>query len=195
MLWNHVCASLHPHAPRLMFFFLKKGKLLSQRNREGFTELCNRKTRAHARTQHTQRTHTRTHARTHTSHGEAGKGGRVSLRSAPFASGRAVGTRVVCKGVTGRGGRRPVQCVCVWCECVYLLTNFSPRLSCTVSRLFITLHKNKLQVHWVKSQKKEKCHDGQPLTVDVRACVCFVKEHARACTYRRLLHPSLEFRV
>ena len=117
MLWNHVCASLHPHAPRLMFFFLKKGKLLSQRNREGFTELCNRKTRAHARTQHTQRTHTRTHARTHTSHGEAGKGGRVSLRSAPFASGRAVGTRVVCKGVTGRGGRRPVQCVCgggVW---------------------------------------------------------------------------------
>jgi len=178
-----------------MFFFLKKGKLLSQRNREGFTELCNRKTRAHARTQHTQRTHTRTHARTHTSHGEAGKGGRVSLRSAPFASGRAVGTRVVCKGVTGRGGRRPVQCVCVWCECVYLLTNSSPRLSCTVSRLFITLHKNKLQVHWVKSQKKEKCHDGQPLTVDVRACVCFVKEHARACTYRRLLHPSLEFRV
>ena len=123
MLWNHVCASLHPHAPRLMFFFLKKGKLLSQRNREGFTELCNRKTRAHARTQHTQRTHTRTHARTHTSHGEAGKGGRVSLRSAPFASGRAVGTRVVCKGVTGRGGRRPVQCVCVWCVCVGVSIN------------------------------------------------------------------------
>ena len=85
-----------------------------------------------------------------------------------------------------------VGCVCV---CVYLLANSSPRLSCTVSRLFITLHKNKLQVHWVKSQKKEKCHDGQPLTVDVRACVCFVKEHARACTYRHLLHPSLEFRV
>jgi len=107
----------------IVFFFLKKGKLLSQRNREGFTELCNRKTRAHARTQHTQRTHTRTHARTHTSHGEAGKGGRVSLRSAPFASGRAVGTRVVCKGVTGRGGRRPVQCVCVWCVCVCVSIN------------------------------------------------------------------------
>ena len=43
-----------------MFFFLKKGKLLSQRNREGFTELCNRKTRAHARTR------ARTYARTHT---------------------------------------------------------------------------------------------------------------------------------
>ena len=114
MLWNHVCASLHPHAPRLMFFFLKKGKLLSQRNREGFTDATHA---THART------HAHTHARTHTSHGEAGKGGRVSLRSAPFASGRAVGTRVVCKGVTGRGGRRPVQCVCVWCVCVCVSIN------------------------------------------------------------------------
>ena len=44
-------------------------------------------------------------------------------------------------------------CVCGVCVWVYLSTNFSPRLSCTVSRLFITLHKNKLQVHWVKSQE------------------------------------------
>ena len=77
-----------------------------------------RHARTRARAHATHATHTRTyahtHTRTHTSHGEAGKGGRVSLRSAPFAPGRAVGTRVVCKGVTGRGGRRPVQCVCVW---------------------------------------------------------------------------------
>ena len=58
-----------------------------------------RHARTRARNTRNARTHTRTHAHTHThthtSHGEAGKGGRVSLRSAPFASGRAVGTRVV----------------------------------------------------------------------------------------------------
>jgi len=187
-----VCASLHPHAPRLIFFFLKKGKLLSQRNREGFTELCNRKTRAHARTR------ARTYARTHTHKPHMAKQAReVGLvHDLPHLLQGEQWGPVSCAKASQEEVAEDLYSVCVCvCVCVYLFTNFSPRLSCTVSRLFITLHKNKLQVHWVKSQKKEKCHDGQPLTVDVRACVCFVKEHARACTYRHLLHPSLEFRV
>jgi hypothetical protein len=93
----------------------------------------------------------------HTSHVEAGKGGRVSLRSAPFASGEQWGPVSCAKASQEELAEDLYMCVCGVCGCVYLLTNFSPLFSCTVSRLFITLHKNKLQVHWVKIKKKVKC--------------------------------------
>jgi hypothetical protein len=38
-------------------------------------------------------------------------------------------------------------------------------------------------------------HVEQYVCVCVRACVCFVNQLARACTYRLLLYPSLGFRV
>jgi len=138
-------SSLHPHAPRLIFFFLKKGKLLSQRNREGFTELCNRKTRAHARTR------ARTYARTHTHKPHMAKQAReVGLvHDLPHLLQGEQWGPVSCATASQEKVAEDLYSVCVWgvCVCVYLLTNFSPRLSCTVSRLFITLHKNKLQVY------------------------------------------------